>query len=142
MSKKGKKQAQKLSYARKPKPLMPSKLVIISSTVFAVLVAVVIVTNKRAVEQSVQGVAIVKGMFAEATITFPQIPGASAYNIYYGDSVPFTHAVRKIPASMATYTIQYLKKGVNYQYKISAVDIQGKEIWFSQVTPMRDIQGM
>lgn len=142
MKKKIKKQTHRTSHSKTVKPLIPSKIVIISSTFFAVLLTVVVIANKRTVEQSVQGAAIVKGLFAEATVSLPQVSGASTYNIYYGETLPFTHAVRNIPADMTTYTIQYLKKGVDYQYRVSGVNPQGREIWFSQVVPLTNIQGM
>lgn len=148
MKKKIKKQTHKITHTKVTKPLLPSKIVVISGTFFAVIMGVFIVFNKRTVAQSVQGVAIVKGMFAEATLSLPPIAGAIAYNIYYDQtsSVKFTHAVRQISGNMTSYTIQYLKKGVSYKYMVSAIgfDIHGnkKEIWFSPITQITNVQGM
>src|SRR5579859_1717217 len=128
-------------------PIASNRIIIISTCV-AVIMAAFIIIDRRSLQQSVQGIQIIKGMYNESTISWPLIPGAVGYNIYYGQKsdLQFSHAVRDIPATAASYTIQYLKKGVNYEYRVSAIglDKQGNktETWFSARTAMLPIQGM
>lgn len=137
-----KKQIHKIAHKETTKPVISSSSLIIISGFISVLAVVFVIANKGTVMHSVQGTAIIRGMFNEATISLPHIPNAVAYNIYYGEKQPFTHAVRKIPPTVTTYTIQYLKKNVSYSYQISAINTQGREFWFSPVTSVTDTQGM
>jgi len=84
------------------------------------------------------------GLFNQATVSLPPVPNAASYNIYYRQTgeQTFTNAVRNIPLSVHNYTISDLKKGVNYEYQISAVNSDGKEIYFSDIKPITDLQSM
>ncbi len=108
------------------------------------LFAVFMIANKRTVVRSVAGVSIMRGVFAEATIPLPELDETVSYNIYYKQTTDttFTHAVRNIPAESDSYTISYLRKGVQYQYKVAAVGPDGAEFWFSDVKPITKIEPM
>lgn len=103
-----------------------------------------VITNKHAVTQSVAGMSIARGLFDQATVQLPNVPGASTYNIYYkaaSDST-FDHAVSNIPAIEKSYTISYLKKNTIYEYKIYAADKTGSEFWWSPVSTLTNIESM
>jgi hypothetical protein len=91
--------------------------------------------NKPQVNQAVAGVSIARGLYAQTTVAIPHVDGAVAYNIYYKQTADtkFTNAVRKIPTNVAMYTISYLKKNANYEYKISALNPAGREFWWSEI---------
>ena len=84
------------------------------------------------------------GLFNQAVVAIPSVPNAASYNIYYGQvgEQTFTNAVRNIPTNVTNYTISDLKKGVNYQYRVAAVDKNGKEFLFSAVKPLTNLQPM
>ncbi len=92
--------------------------------------------SKKGLTQSVAGVSVARGLFAQATISIPQINGAVSYNLYYKEVTEghYIHAVRSIPAGTTTYLVSYLKKNKKYHYKISALDNNGKEFWWSKET--------
>jgi hypothetical protein len=126
-------------------PMLIQRIVVITTcVVLAVVVALVVNVNKPAVGQSVAGLSIANGLFAQATIDIPQIDGAVSFNIYYkkASDNEYSNAVRNIPAGTQSYTISYLKKGTDYDHKIVAVDASGKEFWFSPSRPILEIQPM
>ncbi len=98
----------------------------------------------RPVVNSVLGVSIVKGMYQEAVIPLPRVPGTIKYNIYYKSSADsgFVNAVRNINPKLVDYTITYLKMDTSYQYKISAVNAKGAEFWWSPTVQMTGLQSM
>ena len=100
--------------------------------------------HKQEVTQSVAGISIARGLFAQATVLIPQQDNAFSYNVYYKkrSSQEFDNAVRGIAPGVTSYTISYLKKGADYHYKISAVDASGKEFWFSEVKDLDNIEPM
>ncbi len=100
--------------------------------------------SRKGVTQSVAGISVAKGLFAQATITLPRVDGAVSYNIYYKEVTDghYIHAVRNIPASTTTYLVSYLKKNKKYHYKISAIGTNGKEFWWSKVTLLTDTLSM
>jgi fibronectin type 3 domain-containing protein len=110
-------------------------------TLFVFLAADV---SKKGVTQSVAGISVAKGLFAQATLTLPRITSAASYNIYYKEVADghYIHAVRKIPAEATTYLVSYLKKNKKYHYKISAVDNNGKEFWWSKETVLTNTLSM
>ena len=128
-------------------PIFFQRIIIISACLLLV-VGVIATINRNAVTQAVAGVSITKGFFAQATIALPKISGAVSYNIYYKEvnssekDMHFPHAVRKIPANVSSYTISYLKKNKQYEYRISAIDASGKEFWWSSVKTMTNITSM
>jgi fibronectin type 3 domain-containing protein len=138
-----KKTAPKKSRASQGSVVTYQRIVIFSACIVLAVVGGVFM-NKPAVTQSVAGVSIAKGLFSQATVELPKINGAVAYNIYYKktDDNTYTNAVRKIPTSATSYTISYLTRGGKYDYKISAVDASGKEIWFSPTQPLKNIKPM
>jgi hypothetical protein len=113
------------------------RIVIIASCLVLVVVATTIV-NRSAVRGAVAGVSTMAGLYAQATISLPQVPNAAAYNIYYRQegTGTFTDAVRDIPPNVPHYTISDLKKGVIYEYRIAALDKNDKEFYFSPVNKL------
>lgn len=144
MKKKAKKHTPKTSSSRSKVTFVPQiRIMVIGSSLVVALVAFVLL-NKSTVRQSVQGVSIMKGLFAEATVQLPQIPGATSYNIYYDveSATGFSQSVPTININNTSYTVQYLKKGETYKYKITAVDSHGEEFWFSPVYTMTNLVQM
>src|SRR5947208_892908 len=77
------------------------RIVIISAcVVIAVVAGVLVNTHKSTVSQSVAGLSIARGLFAQATIDIPEIDGAVSFNIYYkkASDNSYDNAVRNIPA--------------------------------------------
>ncbi len=110
-------------------------------TLFVILAADV---SKKGMTESVAGISIARGLFAQATIPIPQINGAVSYNIYYKEITDgrYINAVRSIPAGTTTYLVSYLKKNKKYHYKISALDNNGKEFWWSKETLLTNTLSM
>ena len=135
MKKKVRKVAQKAKKIR----ISHIKIVYIGFLVVLVLVLVLgflaIVNNKPVMRQAVQGMSITRSLYSQSIIALPSINGAVAYNIYYKSvsDKTFIHSVRKIPATVRFYTISYLKRGVSYEYQVSAVNFEGREFWLSPV---------
>lgn len=126
------KSVKKQSYSQ-PTSFVFRRVIIFTSCFFVILT--LIVFNRRALPQSILGASIVRPLYAETVVSWNPIPGAQSYNIYYKpqSDATFIHAVRHLPADSTRYTISFLKKGVLYDYKISAVDASGKEFWWSLV---------
>lgn len=124
-------------------PFSYRRIVLITSAIALFFVAVVVL-NRQPLTQSVAGVSVARGLFGQATIQLPQTTGAVAYNIYYKQTSEkgYTNAVRNVSPSTATYTISYLKKGQNYQYKVSALNAAGREFWWSDTQTLTNIQPM
>ncbi len=128
-------------------PFTVTRIVLVASCLVLFLFAFVFVAKPN-MTQSVAGVTVARGLFAQATVSIPNINGALYYNIYYKEKNSsekdrhFPHAVRKIPPTVSSYTISYLKKNKQYEYKISAVDIAGKEFWWSGIKTLTNIQPM
>jgi hypothetical protein len=131
-----------------PKPTAEQSLVfrriVIISACLVLVVGVAAILNKGAASQAVAGISIAQGLFDQATVPLPPVPNAVSYNIYYGQSgVPgFSNAVRNISPSITSYTVSYLKKDVDYDYRISAVDKNGKEFLFTTIRPLTNLQPM
>lgn len=106
---------------------------------------IIVFPNRHKFNQAVAGASIFNAaMFAQATVQMPHLNDAVSYNIYYrqkGDQ-QFTNAVRGLPPSTIQYTITFLKKGVDYQYEMTALDKSGKEYWSSTLMPLANIEGM
>ncbi len=90
-------------------------------------------------EASVLGI-----LLSKATISMPNVLQATSYNVYFKEvsSKTFNHASRNISITDKKHKIYFLKKNVQYKYKISAVDASGKEFWWSPVRLMINIQRM
>jgi len=129
---------------RNPGIVSFNRTVIITTSLVVLLIVITGFLNKRTVVRSVAGVSIVRGIFSQATIPLPQLQEVTSYNIYYKQTSDktFTHAVRNIPANVTSYTISYLRKGVAYQYEVSAVGPGGAEFWFSGVKPLTNLISM
>lgn len=108
------------------------------------VVAGIVGLNRHSVVGAVAGAQIMNGLFDQATVPLPPVPQAAAYNIYYGQegTGELTNAVRDIPPNVHQYTLSYLKKGVKYDYRISALDSNDKEFYFSPTEPLTNLQGM
>lgn len=119
------------------------RIVILTACLLLFIVGAVI-ANRRSIMRSVAGASIVRGLYVQTVVTLPKVPEAVTFNIYYkqaSDST-YSNAVRDIPANVTNYTISYLKKGVNYQYKISAADSTGREFWWSDNNTFSVLQPM
>lgn len=94
--------------------------------------------------QSVAGIQITNGLFAQTTVTLPQVDGVVSYNVYYKEKNESTYknAVRDIPSYVSEYKISYLTKGSEYVYKVAAVDAMGAEFWFSAEKPLENLEPM
>src|SRR5207244_1167956 len=116
-------------------PFSFRRIILVTSCLLLFFV-VIAVSHRGIVTQSVAGLSIARGLFDQQTIDLPQWPPANvvSYNIYYREKSDknYTHAVRKIPTTVAKYTISYLKKSKEYQYIISGLNASGKEIWWSE----------
>jgi hypothetical protein len=118
--------------------------IILVTTAIALFVGVVVLFNKNQLTQSVAGISITKGLFAQARVDLPKIEGAASYNIYYKkqSASDYTNVARDIPASTVSYTVSYLKKGEEYIYKVAVVDGTGAEVWWSEEQPLTHIEPM
>lgn len=110
----------------------------------AVLLLLLVITNKHEMRQAVAGISVARPLFAEATVTWNKVDGAAAYNIYYKQYKEgyYTNAVRGVSADLTYYTISYLSKGKSYQYKVAAVDGSGKEFSITEETEVENIHPM
>ncbi|HSA84154.1 MAG TPA: hypothetical protein VLF20_04690 [Patescibacteria group bacterium] len=118
--------------------------IIFITTAVALFLAVAILFNKDKVTQSVAGIGVARGLFAEARVDVPKIEGAASYNIYYKEQSAgeYTNVARDIPASVASYLISYLKKGEEYIYKVAAVDASGAEFYWTTDEELTNIEPM
>lgn len=119
------------------------RFIIIGGVVAALLVVGANFNDGR-LTQSVAGVNITRPFLAESTVYWAPVEGAVSYNLYYKteSESEFTNSVSSIPANVHHYTISYLRKGVVYQYRISAVDQNGKEFWWSGTQDMPKPESM
>lgn len=106
-----------------------------------VFVGTVIHNNGR---QGVAGIQITNGLFSQAKVTIPQVEGAISYNLYYKKehAAEYKNAVRDIAPGIEEYTVSYLTKNASYVYKVSAVDANGAEFWWSVEKPLTNLQPM
>lgn len=120
------------------------RIIIISAIVIALGAGLLLYNNNKSVPQSVLGASVVRTLYAQATITWNPVDGAAAYNVYYKQESDgsFVNAVRNIPTNTTMYTISYLKKNTAYQYKVSAINKDGSEFWWSDVQPLVDLESM
>lgn len=109
-----------------------------------VVVAFGLFLNRQDVSRAVAGTSIARGLYMQATVPMPQLTNAVSYNIYYKQTNEhtFTNSVRSISPKVSTYTISYLKKGTDYEYRVAAVDNTGKEFLFTDPRPLTDLQPM
>ncbi len=132
------------STTRPRKPVQNTTRIIYIGFGIVLFVFGFVFTNRHQITKSVAGVSIMRGVFAEATVQLPRLPGAVSYNIYYrksGDHT-FTSAVRNISPETSSYIISYLRKGVSYEYQVSAENDKGSEFWFSSVEPLTPLRSM
>lgn len=118
------------------------KRIILITTCLALFVFIGTVLNDQG-RQSVAGINITKGLFAQATITLPQVENAVSFNLYYKkeNESEYINSVRDIPVNVSTYTVSYLTKGAKYIYKVAAVDASGGEFW-SEEKNLADLKPM
>ena len=119
--------------------------IVIVSACLSLFVVGIIAANSHNVMQSVAGASIMRGVFAEGTVTVPSdLKEATSYTIYYkqADEKEFTNSVRNVSPSVGTYTISHLKKGASYEYRFAAVDASGKEYMFSEILPLTNLKSM
>jgi hypothetical protein len=118
--------------------------IILVSTCLVLFLLAFVVFRKEPLSQSVAGMQITRGLFAQATVTLPKVDNAVAYNIYYkqGTDSKYIHAARGVPTTVSTYTISYLKKDKQYQYRVSALNATGKEFWWSDLQTVTATQPM
>lgn len=79
--------------------------------------------------------------YSQATVAIPHSASAVYYNLYYKSQADktFINGAGRIPAVATAYTITYLKRGLGYQYYISAVDSLGKQ---TQITPIKWVENI
>jgi hypothetical protein len=125
-------------------PVVSYQRIVIFTACIMLAVVATVLFNKPAVAQSVAGMSVARGLFAQATVDLPEIDGAIAFNIYYKEASEnaYDHAVRNIPVGTSSYTISYLTKGTEYDHKIVAIDASGEEFWFSPTRPIVGVEGM
>ena len=132
------------SHASSSNQTLVFRRIVIISACLVMVVGIFATFNRGAASQAVAGASITQGLFNQATISLPSIPNATGYNIYYkqsGASQFSSNAVRNIPPSVHSYLVSYLKKGVTYQYTEAAI-VDGKEVDFTPVTTITDLQSM
>lgn len=121
-------------------------IIYVGSCIGVLLVVVLFVgfSHKRALRQTVAGISIMNGVFAQATVPLPDIPNATAFNVYYWPELhsESVNAARGVPTNISSYTVTYLSKNTKYEYRISALDPNGAEFWWSPVTDMTNITSM
>lgn len=117
-------------------PIFFQRIIVITTSLVLVVAAIAFM-NRQNVNSAVAGTSIMRGSYLQSTVTLPTVTNAVAYNIYYKQSGKnFTNAVRNIPLNVHTYTISYLKKNTQYEYRIAALDATGKEFYFSNTKPL------
>lgn len=138
-----KRTAPKKTRVSQPGVITVQRIVIFSACIVLVL-AGVISFNKPAINQSVAGASVARGLFVQSTVDLPEVEGAVSYNIYYKKTGAdrYDNAVRNVPVTADAYTISHLKKGVSYDYQIAAVDAQGEEFWFSLTKQLSNFEAM
>jgi len=87
--------------------------------------------------KAVLGASVFKPMYAQATASWANASWANGYNVYYKltTDTKYTNAVRGLPQTSTTYTIQYLKKDAQYVYRVAGV-VKGKEVWITPQQPL------
>jgi|SRR5579885_2545571 len=126
-----------------PKTTVTYRRIMFIFGAFVVLLFAVVLLGKQPLSRSVAGLSIARNMFNQATVSWQPVPGAVAYNIYYGQAgSSLSNAVRTIPAHITTYTLSYLKKGTTYHYRVTALNRDDKEFWFSPVLYLNNVTGM
>lgn len=125
-------------------PFSFRRIILVTTCMILFLFVALLFTNNGNVTQSVAGISVARGLFAQATISLPKVEEAVAYNIYYKKTTDeeYTNSVRSIPTSVSSYTISYLTKGASYNYKIAAVNEEGREFLWSEVQTLTDLQPM
>lgn len=120
------------------------RIVFIGGFVLLLLAVIFVPSNKQTIQQDVAGLSIARPLFNQATVELPKVENAASYNIYYKQTTEadFNNSVSKIPTNISHYTISYLKKGADYEYKISVADGSGKEFSWTEVKPLENLTGM
>lgn len=127
-----------------PKQTVFFRRILIITTCLVLAVIGINLIDKSSLGRAVAGTSIMRGMFVQGTVSMPTLKEANTYNIYYKEAgaKEFINAARGISPNTTTYTISYLKKNVNYQYRFAAVDGSGREILFSEILPLTNIEPM
>jgi hypothetical protein len=70
-----------------------------------------------------------------------RLKGAKYYNVYYrlSGSKKFNHAVSHLSKDTDDFSIKHLIIGQTYEYRISAVDKYGREVWITGILPLKRI---
>jgi len=123
-------------------PFSFRRIILVTTCIALFIVGYVLISGEG--RQSVAGIAITKGLFAEATIDMPKAEGTVSYNIYYKEANDgaYKNTVREIPTTVKQYTISYLTKNAKYVYKVAAVNTSGAEFWFSDEKPLDNLRPM
>lgn len=117
---------------------------IVVFTACLIIVFAVILANKNKITQSVAGISITRGLFSQVQVGWNPVDGATSYNLYYKqkDDREFTNSVRNIPADITEYTVSYLTKGKEYDYKLAAVGANGEEFFWTVAEEFSDPESM
>jgi len=118
--------------------------IVFITTAIALFLGVVVYFNKSDINKAVAGMSITQGLYDQARISLPKIDDAVSYNIYFKQKSAgtYTNVARGIPANLNAYTISYLKKGEEYQYKVAAVNASGAEFYWTDETDLTNIESM
>lgn len=100
--------------------------------VLVIVGALIFVTKFSYGRPNVLGVAT--SSYRSSIVYWNGVPGAAGYNIYYKESSDkgWTNAVRDLPRTSTSYTIEYLSEKKGYQYIVKAYDNLKKEFWVSE----------
>ena len=115
-------------YKKVPYAGYMSKLLKLLSAIIFVLVFLVLSSR-----QSVQ--AADPAGWGKATVWWNGYDGAVKYRIYYKEAreKTWTHAARGLMEPARSFTIEFLKSGVTYNYQVVAVKNDDTEVWFTPV---------
>lgn len=118
--------------------------IIIYAVAVALFLGLTAYTFRRPLTSSVAGLTIARSLFNQGTVSWESVSGAKAYNLYYKTQADadFTNSVIGVSPEYNYYTISYLRKGVDYDFRVSAIDASGKEFWWSGTNQITSLEPM
>ena len=118
--------------------------IIVYAVAVALFLGLTAYVFKRPLTSSVAGLSIAKSLFNQGTVSWESVNGAKTYNLYYKtqSDADFTNSVIGVPSEYNYYTISYLRKGVDYDFRVSAIDSGGREFWWSGTNRITNLEPM